>query len=139
MTGKHRARDCKSKLKCETDGCERNHNRVLHNRQTVTNQLIQSPDQTCETNLAKETTRSVEGLLRVAPLRIYAEDGSFVETKAVCNTASPQTWIDEESIQSLCLEERNTSISVTRIHGTNSIDCLKVPVKIGRLMKSVTR
>ena len=128
--GKHRARDCKSKLKCEIDGCERNHNRMLHNRQTVTHKLIQSPDQTSETNPANEPAWSVKGLLQVAPLRIYAEDGSFFETKAVCDTASSQNWIDEDLIQSLRLEGRNTSMSVTGIHGTNSIDCLKVPVKI---------
>ena len=93
-------------------------------------QLIQSPNQTSETNLANETTWSVKGLLQVAPLRIYAEDGSFDETKAVCDTASSQIWIDKELMQSLGLERRNTSMSVTGIHGTNSIDCLKVPVKI---------
>ena len=131
LTVKHRARDCKSKLKCGIDGCERNHNSMLHNRTTVTHELIESPDQTSETNLANETAWSVKGLLQSAPLRIYAEDGSFVETKAVCDTASSETWIDEEVIQFLRLEGRSTSMSVTGIHGTNSIDCLKVPVKIG--------
>ena len=131
LTGKHPARDCKWKLKYGIDGCERNHNRMLHNRQTVTHELIQSPDQTSETNLANETAWSVKGLLQVAPLRIYAEDGSFVETKAVCDTASSQTWIDEDLIQPLRLEGRNTSMSMTGIHGTKSIDCLKVPVKVG--------
>ena len=97
----------------------------------MTHELIQSPDQTSETNLAHETAWSVKGLLQVAPLRIYAEDGSFVETKAVCETAFSQTWRDEELIQYLRLEGRNTSISVTGIHGTNSTDCWKVPVKIG--------
>ena len=33
LTGKHRARGCKSKLKCGIDGCERNHNRMLHTNQ----------------------------------------------------------------------------------------------------------
>ena len=79
LMGKHRARDCKSKLKCGIHGCERNHNRMLHNKPTVTHGLIQSPDQASETNLANETAWSVKGLLQVAPLRIYAEDGSFVE------------------------------------------------------------
>ena len=64
-------------------------------------------------------------------MRFYAEDGIFVETKAVCDTASSQTWIDEELIQSLGIEGRNTSMSVTGIPRTNSIDNLKVPVKIG--------
>ena len=64
-------------------------------------------------------------------MRIYAEYGSFVETKAVCDSASSQTWIDEDLIQSLGLEGRNTSMSVNGFHGTNSMDCLKVPVKIG--------
>ena len=64
-------------------------------------------------------------------MSIYAEDGSFVETKTVCDIASARTWIDEELIQPLGLEGRNTSMSRTGIHGTNSIDCLKVPVKIG--------
>ena len=131
LTGKHRARDCKSKLKCGIDGCERNHNRMLHNKPTVTHELIRSSDQTGVTNLSNETAWSVKGLLQVAPLRIYAEDGSFVETKVVCDTASSQTWIDEELIQSLGLEGTNASMSVTGIHGTNSINCLKVPVKIG--------
>ena len=90
LTGKHRARVCKSKLKSGIDGCERNHNRTLHNRQIVTHELIQSTDQTSETNLANETAWSVKDLLQVAPLRIYSEDGSFVETKAVCDTASSQ-------------------------------------------------
>ena len=88
----------------------------------MTNELIQSPDQTSETNLANETDRSVKRLVQVAPLRIYAEDGSFVETKAVCDTASSQNWIDEGLIQSLGLEERNISMPVTGIHETNSID-----------------
>ena len=104
---------------------------MLHNRQTVTHELIQSPDQTSETNLANETACSVKGLLQVAPLRIYAEDGSFIETKAVCDAASSQTWIDDDLIQSMRLERSKTSMLVTGIHGTNSIDCLKVPVKIG--------
>ena len=104
---------------------------MLQNKPTVTHELIQSPDQTSETILESETAWSVKGLLQVAPLRIYAEDRSFVETEAVCDSASSQTWIDEELIQSLGLEGRNTSMSVTGVHGMNSIDCLKVPVEIG--------
>ena len=104
---------------------------MLHNTQTVTHELIQSPDQTKETNLAIETTWSVKRLLQVAPLSIYAEDGSFVDTKAACDTTSSQTWINEELIQSLSLQVRITSMSVPGIHRTNSIDCLKVPVKTG--------
>ena len=34
-------------------------------------------------------------------------------------------------MQSLGLEERNNSMSVTGIHCTNSRDCWKLPVKIG--------
>ena len=56
LTGGHRARDCKSKLKCGIDGCERNHNRMLHKNPIVTHELNQSPDQTSEINLANETT-----------------------------------------------------------------------------------
>ena len=78
---------------------------MFHNKPTVRHELIQSRDQTSETNLANETAWSVKGLLKVAPLRIYPEDGSFVETKAVCDSASSQTWIDEELIQSLGLKE----------------------------------
>ena len=81
--------------------------------------------------MANWTACSVKGLLQIAPLRFYAEDGIFVETKAVCDTASSQTWIDEELIQSLSIEGRNTSMSVTGIPSTNSIANLKVPVKIG--------
>ena len=104
-----------------------------NHRQTVTQEVIQSPDEISEINLINETAWSVKGLLQVAPLRIYAEDRGFVETKAVCDTASSsQTWIEEKLIQSLGLERSNTSMSVTTgIHGTNSINCLKVPVKIG--------
>ena len=131
LTGKHRAKDCKPKLKCEIDGCERNHNRMLHNGQTVTHELIQSPDQTTKTNPAKETAWSVKGVLQVALVLIYADNGSFVKFKAVCVTASSQNWIDEELIQPLGLEGRNTWRSMAGIQGTNSIDCLKVPVKIG--------
>ena len=109
---------------------KKKHISMLHNRQTVTHELILAPDQTSETNLANETA-NVKGLLQLAPLRIYAEDGNFVETKALCDTASSQTWIDKELIQSLFIEGRITSMSVNGIHGTISIDTLKVPVKIG--------
>ena len=113
LTEKRHVRDCKSQLKCGIDGCERNYNRIFYN------------------NLAHETAWSVKGLLQVGPFQICAKHGSFVETKAVCETASSQTWIDKEFIQYLRLEGRNTSISVTGIHGSNSTDCWKVPVKIG--------
>ena len=62
-TGNHHARDCKSQLKWGIDGCERNYNRLLHNRQIVTLELIQSPDQTSETKVANETALSVKGPL----------------------------------------------------------------------------
>ena len=78
---------------------------MLHNRQTVTQEVIQSPDQISVINLINEAAWSVKGLLQVAPFRIYAEDGNFVETKAVCDTASSsQTWIEEKLMQSLGLE-----------------------------------
>ena len=96
----------------------------------MTHDQIQSPEQTNETSMANQTTWSFKGFLQVAPLRIYAEEGSFVETRAVCDTASFQNWIDEALIKYLRLEGKNTSMSVTGLHGMNSIDCLKVPVKI---------
>ena len=103
---------------------------MLHNRQKVT-QLMQSPDQTSETSLANETALSGKYLLQVAPLRNYAEVGSFVETKAICDTVSSQTWIDEDLIQSIGLEPENTLMSVTGVHETNSIKCLKIQDKVG--------
>ena len=55
FTGKHCARDCNSKLKCGIDGCEINHNHMLHNRPTVRHEIIQSPDQISKTIPANET------------------------------------------------------------------------------------
>ena len=83
-----------------------------------------------EDNRANVTTLLVKGLLHVALLCIYAEDRNSAETKAVCDTASPKTWKDECMIQFLDLAGRNTPVSLSGIHGTNSIERLKVPVKI---------
>ena len=59
------ARDCKSKLKCKIDGCERNHNCMLYSTQSVTHELIQSPDQISENSLANESAWSVKRVLHV--------------------------------------------------------------------------
>ena len=69
----------------------------------MTLELIQSPDQTTETNLANKTPFSVKSL-QISPLRIYSENWIFVETKAICDTASSQIFIDEDLIQSLGFE-----------------------------------
>ena len=78
-----------------------------------------------ETNLTNDSSLTVQGLLQIAPVRIYARQDKHFDTFAVCDSAFSQTWIDEGLMRTLAMNGIPATISVPGIHGTSPITCSK--------------
>ena len=52
------------------------------------------------TNLTSNV-ESVSGLLQIARVRIFGENGLFEDTLAACDTGSTQTWVDDKTLDKL--------------------------------------
>ena len=104
------------------------HNRLLHIPEGTKNDIVSDSNQT---NLANDGSFTVQGLLQIAPVRIYAARDKYFDTFAVCDSASSQTWMDEDLMRSLCIEGTPGTISVSGIHGTSPITCLTTKIQIG--------
>ena len=131
LSDNHVARECPRK-KCGIDNCEKTHNKLLHNRKKfeVSSVSVKSKS----TNLTSNS-ESVRGLMQVARVRIFGQDGQFEDTLAACDTGSTQTWIDEDLLNRLHLDGEAISLNVTGIHGTQSTSCQAVQVTIGQANK----
>ena len=65
-------------------------------------------------------SESVRGLMQVARVRIFGQDGHFEDIFAASDTGSTQKWVDEVFLDRLQLDGEKISLNVTEIHGTQS-------------------
>ena len=116
------------KKKCGIDNCEKAHNRTLHYRKKseVSSVSVKSESTNLTSNL-----ESVRGLMQVARVRIFGQDGQLEDTLAACVTGSIQTWVDEDLFDRLQVDGATISLNVRGIHGTKSTSCQAVQVTIG--------
>ena len=108
---------------------------MLHttkNQEAITNETKTEIDNTNVTSNAE----SVCGLMQIALIRVFGNNGSKEDVLAACNTGSTQTWVDEEVFEKLDLEGREVSFNVTRIHGTQLQTSKTVDAKLGQANSS---
>ena len=98
LGGTHSAKNCQRKRKCGINGCEKNHSRFLHYDQP--SKAAKPETRTEGTNLTSNA-EPVRGLMQIARVRIFGNDGQFEDTLACCDTGSTQTWVDEDLLQKL--------------------------------------
>ena len=133
LAGSHPAKDCQKSRKCGIDGCDKMHNKLLHQKRKNVD-----PEKPKEgTNM----TSSVEpelGLLQVARVRVFGAEGRFEDTLAACDSCSTQTWVDEDLMERMHITGDTVSFNVTGIHGTQRTTCTTAQVKIGPANASET-
>ena len=88
LASDHSAKYCPRKRKCGIDGCEKNHNKLLHYKKK--SDKNKPTTKTESTNLTSNT-ESVRGLMQIARVKIFGNDGKFEESLACCDTGSTQT------------------------------------------------
>ena len=74
---------------------------------------------------------SAHGLMQIARIRIFGNNGSKQDVLAACDTGSTQTWLDEEIFEKLAFEGQKVSFNVTGIHGTQLQTSKTVDAKLG--------
>ena len=89
--------------KCGIDGCEKVENRLLH--KSV--KSVESANSRGETSLTTSVKNIAQEALQVVIIRIHGNAGSHEDTIALCDTGSLQTWVDQELLEKLHLEEKS--------------------------------
>ena len=128
LADNHAAKDCPRKRNCGVDGCEKTQNKLLHYKKRSEN--LKPINKTEVTNLTSNV-ESIRGLMQIARVRIFGDEGKFENTLAVCDTGSTQTWVDEDLLEKLELRGEPVSLNVTGIHGTQITTCRAVQATIG--------
>ena len=128
LSDSHAAKDCPRKKKCGIDNCEKTHNRLLYYRKKseVSSVSVKSES----TNLTSNSV-SLRGLMQVARVRIFGQDGQFEDTLAACDTGSNRTWVDEDLLDRFHLDGETISLNVTGNNVTQSTSFQAVQVTIG--------
>ena len=124
----HPAKDCPRRRKCGIDGCERYHNKFLHYKKKPESN---KPNARTEGTNLTSNAESVRGLMQIARVRIFGQDGQFEDTLACCDTGSTQTWVDESLLEKLDIKGKTISLNVTGIHGTQVTPCRAAQATIG--------
>ena len=73
----------------------------------------------------------MRGALQVVPIRVHGNARSYEDTMALCDTGSSQTWVDQELLEKLNLDEKEVTIYVAGIHGTSPIQSKIVELTLG--------
>ena len=85
----HSAKECQKPRKCRVVGCDKTHTRLLHQKR----KKQVSAEKPNDTTDLTSNVESVLGLLQIAGVRIFGENGRFEETLAACDTGSTETWL----------------------------------------------
>ena len=128
LADNHAAKDCPRKINCGVDGCEKTHNKLLHYKKRSEN--LKPINKTEVTNLTSNV-ESIRGLMQIARVRIFGDEGQFEDTLVVCDTGSTQTWVDKDLLEKLELRGEPVSLNVTGNHGTQITTCRAVQATIG--------
>ena len=86
---KHSAKECQKSRKCGFDGCDKTHNRLLHQKTKRQVSAKKSKDSTILTS----NVESVSGFLEKSTSTTY---GRFEDTLAACDTGSTQMWAQDK-------------------------------------------
>ena len=75
---KHSTKECKKSRKYRIDGCDKTHNRLLHQKKK---QQVSAEKPKGRANLTSDV-ESVLGLLQIAKVQSFGENGNFEDTLA---------------------------------------------------------
>ena len=154
----HFARDCpKTQFKCQVDGCNRNHNTLLHppaenpsplsandgqsrERVTETNTSSDTSGVTSERSAVTATTGAGERVcLSVVPVKVLAKDGNSipVETYALLDSGSEITLCHESLKESLGVSGTKLDFTLSGITGSTRVESQQVDLIVMSMDESV--
>ena len=125
----HMSKDCKSRT-CSVPSCGRRHNRLLHS---------DLPKKDTTKNVSDATTavatNITQGRLPVVRIKLTNKDSSL-NVLAMCDSGPSISFVDKSVMSKLQLQGRKTSLSVTRIHGSQDVKTEIVPIAVSACEKS---
>ena len=150
----HRAAQCSKPATCSVAGCGKKHTKFLHQINSTSGSgadaLSQHTNQQQQPNPEGEITGAHCGLagagskarvaLPVVPVRVRAKGSTqFVDTCALLDSGSTNTFCSEELCKLLGVEGRSETFSLTTLDKANSVEETKVvSLKISSLDSKVT-
>ena len=149
----HRAAQCSKPATCSVAGCGKKHTKFLHQINSTSSgadALSQHTNQQQQPNPEGEITGAHCGLagagskarvaLPVVPVRVRAKGSTqFVDTCALLDSGSTNTFCSEELCKLLGVEGRSETFSLTTLDKANSVEETKVvSLKISSLDSKVT-
>ena len=155
----HFARDCpRTQFKCRVDGCNRDHNTLLHippedssppsanhdqsrERVTGTNTSSDTSGVTSERSAVTATTGAGERVcLSVVPVKVLAKGGNFipVETYALLDSGSEITLCHESLKESLGVSGTRLDFTLSGMTGSTMVESQQVDLTVMSMDESVT-
>ena len=155
----HFARDCpRTQFKCRVDGCNRDHNTLLHippedssppsanhdqsrERVTGTNTSSDTSGVTSERSAVTATTGAGERVcLSVVPVKVLAKGGNLipVETYALLDSGSEITLCHESLKESLGVSGTRLDFTLSGMTGSTMVESQQVDLTVMSMDESVT-
>lgn len=143
----HRAQSCKRTKKCEENGCQKTHHKLLHTEQLNVNATEYHPKNQPTSSLhttsqsdqeAYNVTQSGYVALRTIPVNIKYQDREITIT-ALLDDGSTKSFINEDVAAELGLTGEKEQVIVNVINGrTEIIDTMNVTFQIQSVDKLLT-
>ncbi|XP_073838192.1 uncharacterized protein [Musca autumnalis] len=122
----HSTRNCRRRKECHVNGCQRKHNKLLHDKskdvgENNSNSVVARNDQDAEPVLSCVSSICEKSnlLFRVLPVKLYGPN-CVVETFALLDEGSSVTMIDSSLVRQLGLSGRQSKLNLSWYGGKSS-------------------
>ncbi|XP_073831553.1 uncharacterized protein [Musca autumnalis] len=117
----HTTRDCRRKRTCPVDGCQRKHNKLLHDSTPCDQQpILPNPDVEPQQNVLSCSSEDKKKILfRVLPVTLYGDNCSL-EVYALFDDVSSITIMDSDIAETIGVRGKNTSLNIQWFGGRSA-------------------
>ncbi|XP_073819921.1 uncharacterized protein [Musca autumnalis] len=117
----HTTRDCRRKRTCPVDGCQRKHNKLLHDSTPCVQQpILPNPDLERQQNVLSCSSEDKKKILfRVLPVTLYGDNCSL-ELYALFDDGSSITMMDRDIAEKIGVRGKNTSLNIQWFGGRSA-------------------
>ena len=127
----HAIKDCKVNA-CDTNGCIKKHNRLLHSE----NQLDEGNHAANVSAATINQKNDITSFLQIDSVSIQS-GSNRLNTNAFLDSASTVSFIDQKVQEKLRAQGTDVTLKIAGIHGTKDLKTEKVPLKIKGLHSKV--
>lgn len=109
----HPSVECKYKKECNIDGCGQQHHRLIHAKNSNPKPSAPVEDNKEAQKVSQVSIHGNGGVMtKIVPVRLYGNNGNFVETYAFLDDGSQVTMIEKDVVKSLNLKGKSETLTL---------------------------